>query len=151
VAEEVLSIAQLEQMAESRNPTLAQAARRFQALHGQQVQVRLYPNPVIGYQTEEIGDNGSAGQHGMFFSQEIVTANKLGLNRAGASHEVRQAEWDWQMQRQRGLNDVRARAYEVLAARRTMEIADELVRIGQAAVDVAQRLNLADNKYRLHW
>jgi outer membrane protein, heavy metal efflux system len=138
-----LSIAQLEQVAERHNPTLAQATRRVEALRGQQVQVGLYPNPVVGYQAEEIGENGRGGQHGMFVRQEIVTANKLGLNRAVTSHEVRQAEWDWQMQRQRVLNDVRSRAYEVLAAQRTMEIADELVRIGQAAVEVAEWLHKA--------
>lgn len=138
-----LSIAQVEQMAERHNPTLAQALRQIQALCGQQVQVGLYPNPVIGYQAEEIGDNGRAGQHGMFVRQEIVTANKLGLNRAVTSHAVRQAEWDWQMQRQRVLNDVRARAYEVLAAQQTVAITEELVRIGEAAVVVAEKLNKA--------
>jgi cobalt-zinc-cadmium efflux system outer membrane protein len=143
ISSRALSLAQLEQMAENHNPTLAQAARRVEAVQGQQVQVGLYPNPVVGYQAEEVGDNGRAGQHGMFFRQEIVTSNKLGLNRAVAAHEVQQAEWDLQMQRQRILNDVRSRAYDVLAAQRTMEIAGELVRIGQTAVDVADRLNKA--------
>lgn len=138
-----LTVAQLEQMAETHNPTLAQAARMIQAQQGQQVQVGLYPNPVIGYQAEEIGEGGQAGQQGMFFRQEIVTANKLGLNRAVASHEVQQAQWTFQMQRQRVLNDVRARAYEVLAAQQAMEIAEELSRIGQAARETAERLNQA--------
>jgi outer membrane protein TolC len=109
--------------------TLAQAARRVEAFQGQQVQVGLYPNPVIGYQAEEVGENGGAGQHGLFFRQEIVTSNKLGLNRAVAAHEVQQAEWDLRMQRQRILNDVRSRAYDVLAAQRTMEIADGLAEV----------------------
>ena len=140
---EVLTIVQLERMAETHNPTLAQAARQVQALRGQQVQVSLYPNPVIGYQAEEISENDRAGQHGMYFRQELVTANKLGLNRAVVSHEVQQAQWEWQMQRLRIVNDVRSRAYEVLAAQQTMEVAADSVRIGETAVEVADRLNKA--------
>jgi cobalt-zinc-cadmium efflux system outer membrane protein len=139
----VLTIGELEQIAMENNPTLAQAAYRVEAIQGEQLQVGLYPNPVIGYQAEEIGDTGSAGQHGMFFSQEIVTANKLGLNRAVASHQVQQAEWEFEMQRQRLVNGVRTRAYEVMAAQRTLALAEELVKIGKAATDTAEQLNKA--------
>jgi outer membrane protein, heavy metal efflux system len=138
-----LTIAELEQTAMENNPTLAQAARRVEAFQGEQVQVGLYPNPVIGYQAEEIGDSGSAGQHGMFFSQEIVTANKLGLNRNVASHQVQQAEWEFEMQRQRIVNTVRSRAYEVMAAQRTMALTEELVKIGTTATGLAEQLNKA--------
>lgn len=140
---EAITISQLEELAEVHNPTLAQAARQIEAASGQQLQVGLRPNPVIGYQVEEMGENGRAGQHGMFLRQEIVTADKLGLNREVAAREVQQAEWDLQMQRQRVRNDVRSRAYDVLAAQQTVEIAVELVRVGQAAVDVAERLQRA--------
>ncbi len=138
-----LTIDELERMALENNPTLAQAALRVQALQGEQLQVGLYPNPVVGYQAEEIGDSGSMGQHGMFFSQEIVTANKLGLNRAVASGQIQQAEWEFEMQRQRIVNAVRSRAYDVMAAQRTMTLAEELVSIGKAAVDTAEQLNKA--------
>ncbi len=138
-----LTIDELERIAMENNPTLAQAALRVEALQGEQLQVGLYPNPVVGYQAEEIGDSGSMGQHGMFFSQEIVTANKLGLNRAVASGQIQQAEWELEMQRQRIVNAVRARAYEVMAAQRTMVLAEELVSIGRAAVDTAEQLNKA--------
>lgn len=140
---EATTIEQLERMAEDNNPTLVQAARRVQAMQGRQLQVGLYPNPVIGYQAEEIGVNGQAGQHGMYVRQEVMTANKLGLNRAVASEEVRQAEWEYRMQRLQVRNDVRTRAYEVLAAQMSMDVAAELVSIGETAVDVAERLGRA--------
>lgn len=138
-----LTIDELERLAIENNPTLAQAAHRVEGLQGEQLQVGLYPNPVVGYQADEVGDGGSAGQHGMFFSQEIVTANKLGLNRAVAAGQVRQAEWDVEMQRQRIVNAVRSRAYEVMAAQRTVVLAEELVKIGKAATDTAEELNKA--------
>ena len=136
----VLTIEQLEQMAAANNPTLAQASQRVRALQGEQVQVGLYPNPVVGYQAEEIGENGQAGQHGMYLRQEIVTANKLGLNRAVVSHEVEQARWDYEIQQRRVSNAVRSQAYEVLAAQRTLEFTDALVGIGKAAVETADKL-----------
>ncbi|MHB8972728.1 MAG: TolC family protein [Pirellulaceae bacterium] len=136
----VLTIEQLEQMAAANNPTLAQAARRVQALQGEQVQVGLYPNPILGYMSEEMGERGRAGQHGMYLRQEIVTANKLGLNRAVVSREVQQAQWDLEMQQRRVGNAVRLQAYDVLAAQRTIEIAEELVAIGKTALETAEKL-----------
>ncbi|MHB0955475.1 MAG: TolC family protein [Pirellulaceae bacterium] len=138
-----LTIEGLEQMAAANNPTLAQAAQRVQALQGEQVQVGLYPNPILGYMSEEMGERGRAGQHGMYLRQEIVTANKLGLNRAVVSREVQQAQWDLEMQQRRVGNAVRLQAYNVLAAQRTMEIAEELFAIGKTALETAEKLNQA--------
>ena len=135
-----LTIERLEQMAAANNPTLAQAARRVQALEGEQIQVGLYPNPVIGYQSEEMGENGQAGQHGMYLRQEVVTSGKLRLNRAVVSQEVQQARWEYEMQQWRVTNAVRSQAYDVLAAQRTMEVAQELVGIGKAAEESAEKL-----------
>jgi cobalt-zinc-cadmium efflux system outer membrane protein len=135
-----LTIERLEQMAAANNPTLAQAARRVQALEGEQIQVGLYPNPVIGYQSEEMGENGQGGQHGMYLRQEVVTSGKLRLNRAVVSQEVQQARWEYEMQQWRVTNAVRAQAYDVLAAQRTMDVAQELVGIGKAAEQSAEKL-----------
>lgn len=140
VSPTALSFQQLEQLAAAHNPTLAQAARRVEALEGQQVQVGLYPNPVVGYMSEEMGEEGQAGQHGVYLRQELVTANKLGWNRAVASQEVLQARWEMQVQQWRVTNSVRIQAFEVLAAQRTVEVTEELVAIGRAAVDAAERL-----------
>jgi outer membrane protein TolC len=60
-----LSLAQLEELALQRNPTLAVASRRIEALQGAYLQAGLYPNPTIGYQGDEIGDEGRAGQQGI--------------------------------------------------------------------------------------
>ena len=135
-----LTLEQLEQLAAAHNPTLAQAARRVEAVEGEQVQVGLYPNPTVGYMSEEVGEEGQAGQHGVYVRQELVTANKLGWNRAVASQEVLQARWELQVQQWRVTNAVRIQAYEVLAAQRTVEVTEELFAIGKAAVDAAERL-----------
>ncbi len=135
-----LTLAELEELALGRNPTLAQAAARVEAARGNWVQVGLYPNPVAGYIGAEMGNDGRAGQQGGFASQEIVTAKKLQLNRSVAAQEVRQAEYAWEMQRQRVLTDVRRSFYDVLVAQRTVELAEQLARIGDEGVRSVEAL-----------
>ena len=135
-----MTLTELEALAESCNPTLAQAAAHVQAARAQCLQVGLYPNPIVGYQGSEIGNEGRAGQQGGFISQEIVTAGKLQLNRAVAGQEVQQAEFAWATQRFRVLTDVRRGFYAVLVAQRTVELAEQLVAIGERGVKTAEQL-----------
>jgi cobalt-zinc-cadmium efflux system outer membrane protein len=87
-----------------------------------------------------MGNEGRAGQQGGFIGQEIVTAGKLQLNRAVASREVQQAEYAWQAQRLRVLTDVRRGFYDVLAAQLSVELTEQLVRIGDEGVKTAEQL-----------
>ena len=135
-----LSFSDLENIARGNNPTLAQAARRIEALQGKYVQEGLYPNPVIGYLGEEIGDDGQGGQQGGYVGQEIVTAGKLRLNRAVVSHEIVMARQEWEMQCLKVRNDVRSRAYDVIAAQRMVEVDEKLVLIGQQGLSAAEQL-----------
>lgn len=138
-----ISLAQLESIALSENPTLRQAEMRVRAARAKYLQVGLYPNPVIGYRGEEMGSQGKAGLQGGFFGQEIVTAGKLRLRRAVVGHEIRQAEQRLHAQTARVINDVRTGAYEVLVAQRTVELNQRLVGIGREGVDTAERLKEA--------
>jgi len=135
-----ISLAELEGIAEHGNPTLAQAAARVQAARAECLQVGLYPNPRIGYLGSEIGDDGQGGQQGAIMGQEFVTAGKLQRSREVAAQQIQEAEFAWQAQRQRVVNDVRRAFYEVLVAQRTVELTDELVRIGQEGVKAADAL-----------
>lgn len=135
-----VTLAELEEMAQQHNPTLVQAAARVDAARGQHLQVGLYPNPVIAYQANEMGQAGRAGQQGGFLEQEIVTAGKLRWNRAVAAQEIQQAEYGWQAQRFRVLTDVRRGFYEALVAQRALELAEELVRIGEEGATTVEKL-----------
>src|SRR3972149_5202189 len=129
-----------EEMALQRTPTWAQAAARVEAARGNYVQVGLHPNPVAGYIGAEMGNEGRAGQQGGFLSQELVTAKKLQLNRSVASEEVRQAEYAWGMQRQRVVTDGRRSFYDVLVAQRTVELTEQLARLGEEGVKSVEAL-----------
>ena len=135
-----VSLVEWEAMAEQRNPTLAQAAARIEAARADCVQVGLYPNPRVGYQAAEIGDDGQAGQQGGFIGQEFVTNGKLQRSRELAQQAIEQAQWAWAVQHQRVINDVRHAFYDVLVAQRTVELTDQLLRVGQEGVRAADGL-----------
>jgi len=87
-----LTLAQLEEMAISFNPALAEAQARVDAARGKWVQVGLPPNTVLGYSGQQIGSRGQAEQQGVYIQQEFVRGHKLRLNRAIVEQEVEQAE-----------------------------------------------------------
>src|SRR5260370_9517994 len=77
-----LTLGELEQMALSTNPTLAQAPAEIRAPTGLKLQTGLYPNPTVGYQGEQIrGGSQGGGEQGFFVSQDIVLGAQLVLNR----------------------------------------------------------------------
>jgi cobalt-zinc-cadmium efflux system outer membrane protein len=135
-----LTLAELQAAALEQHPALKQAQMKIEAARGKWLQAGLYPNPVAGYEGDEIGDEHSAGKQGAFFAQELVTAGKLRLNRAVVSHEVQQAQHEWAAQRQRVLNDVATAYCDLLAAQRGWELAGQLARIGEESLEAAERL-----------
>lgn len=130
----------LEAIAWQRNPTLAQARAKIVQAEGRSIQARLYPNPRIGYEAEEMGAEGTAAQQGIFFEQTIVTGGKLALSGAKFSQETNQARWQAEAQQYRVLNAVRIRFYEVLALQRLIELQRELLEIAEEAVRIIDQL-----------
>jgi cobalt-zinc-cadmium efflux system outer membrane protein len=126
-------LADLEQMALTSNPTLAQAAAQIDVARGKALQAGLYPNPTIGYQAELIGVRGPNGNstpgefQGGFVQQTIITAGKLRLSRAKYNQEACEAEFAAMGQQLRVLNGVRMRFYELLALQRMMELRRDLL------------------------
>lgn len=145
----LLTLSDLEATALHCNPTLAQAAARIEAARGNYVQGGLYPNPEIGYEADEMGDDGRAGQQGGFVGQRIVTAGKLRLNQSVAAQEISQAEWAWCVQRRRVLNDVRRTYYALVVARQSLEVHGDLVRIGREGLRTAEALLKAQEVSRV--
>ena len=104
-----LGLADLEQIAMQRNPTLRQAAAQYEAALSRSFQAGLYPNPVIGYVQDQIGSfsesrpsssgfsvkgKPSPGDNvGAFVQQQIVTAGKLRFSRAKFVEEANAARW----------------------------------------------------------
>jgi cobalt-zinc-cadmium efflux system outer membrane protein len=144
-----LGLADFERLALERNPTLRQAFAQFDAARSRSFQAGLYPNPVIGYTSEQIGvprevETGmraTPGElQGGFVQQEIITGGKLRLSRAKFAEEANGARWQITAQQLSVLNAVRIRFFEVLAAQRLIEIHRELLRINEEAIRTTEQL-----------
>jgi len=135
-----LTLETLEGMALANNPTLVQADARIRAAQGQWVQAGLRPNPVIGYQASEVGNNDTSGQQGAFISQELVRRRKIDWSQAAQSRAVAQAQQEFVAQRLRVINDVRAEYFNVLVAQRAVELAEELTAVGKRALETTEGL-----------
>ena len=136
-----LTLADLEQMALSNNPTLAQAAAEIRAASARKLQAGLYPNPTVGYQGEQIrGGIQGGGEQGFFISQNIVLGRKLGLSREVAEQERKQAGAEAEEQRLRVINSVRMFYYRALAAQEMVELRHKLSQVANDAVQTSHQL-----------
>lgn len=128
------------QMALANNPTLRQAGFQVSQAEGNWLQSGLYPNPVAGYMSEDVGDDGTSGQQGAFVSQTIVTAGKLDRNRNVAAWDVERNRWQAEAQQRAVINSVRVQFYRLLAAQQTVSVAEELLAILQRGVKTAKEI-----------
>lgn len=128
------------ELALEHNPSIQSTLAEVRRTRGMRWQLTRKPNPSIGYSASEVGNEGRAGQQGVFVSQEVVTANKLGLNDQVAGWEIQEVNWRWQEQKLRVTGDVRQRYYAVLAARQMLNILQELDAILASGVETTQRL-----------
>ncbi|QDT93430.1 TolC family protein [Gimesia algae] len=123
-----LSLSDLETLAQANNPTLIQSAAQVEASRGAAYQAGLYPNPVVGYASDQIGIDGTAGElQGAFVSQEFVTGGKLKLSRAKWTQQICIAETNLSAQYTRVLNDVRVHFYRTLAAQQMLSVHNQLL------------------------
>lgn len=112
-----LTLDDLQQLALSNSPLIRQAAADVQAARGAVIQAGLWPNPTVGYESDQVQPGSNAGQQGWFIEQVIKTASKPSLARAAAGMDylntqvaLRKAESDL-------LTQVRSNYFAVLVAR----------------------------------
>jgi cobalt-zinc-cadmium efflux system outer membrane protein len=119
----LVTLAELESIALRRNPTLVLARAQIDASMAKSLQAGLFPNPVLGYTTDQIGAQGTPGEtQGVFFEQEIFRGNKLRLSRAKYRQEALEADLQALAQQFRVLNGVRMAYFDVLAAGRSLAV-----------------------------
>ncbi len=149
-----LTLAAVEELAAANNPTLVQARAQVDGTLGKALQAGLWPNPVLGYQAEQIGAEGTAGEfQGGFVQQEIVTARKRRVSREKYLARAEAAEFVALAQQHRVVNDIRRLYWRAAGAAKLVTIREQMVKnaedrlvtteelfnVGQAnAVDVRQ-------------
>lgn len=129
-------------LAVERNPRLAQVAWATETARGRAVQAGLYPNPTLSVTGDELGDRTGPGGiwTAPYFSQEVVTGNKLGLSRAAALKEVDQATLTVVSERYRIFTDVRQNFFELVTLQQRATILGELIGLAEKSVENAGKL-----------
>lgn len=143
-----MTLANLESLALSNNPTLEQAAAGVEVERGSFQQAGLYPNPQIGYVNGTSNRSSVTQSNGAFFSQEFVTAGKLQKAQAWEANEVNKVAWDLEAQRTRVLTDVRIRYYDVLGAQHAVLTLKKLEGIADRGLATVRQLLEARNATR---
>jgi cobalt-zinc-cadmium efflux system outer membrane protein len=140
-----LTLAQLQATAVMRNPLIRQAASDVEAARGNMIQAGAYPNPHVGYQSDDINTGLTAGYQGGAIAQTIVTGGKLRLARASAEVDLRDAELALSKARYDLATQVRSNYLGVLVARERINVnnalaqfADHVYRIQSKRVAAGQ-------------
>lgn len=127
-----LTLAAVEELACRHNPTLVQARAQVDGTLGKALQAGLWPNPVLGYQAEKIGAEGTPGEfQGGFVRQEIITARKRRISREKYLARARAAEFVALAQQYRVLNDIRRVYWRVVGAGRLVSVHTRLARTAE--------------------
>ena len=135
----------------ARNPRLAQAGFAVDEARGRALQAGLYPNPTVEIVGDELADRqGPAGILALpRVTQEIVTADKLGLDRAAVGREADQAELAMRTRRYALIADIRAAYFDVLTVQRRIDILRQVVDLAEQSVRQTEKLLKAQQVARL--
>jgi outer membrane protein, heavy metal efflux system len=118
-----LSLGALQRMAQDANPALRQAMHEIEAARGSAIQAGLAPNPVFGFEADNVNQGSTAGEQGAFIQQTIKTAGKLKLAQAAASVNVLNAELALRRIQFEVASQVRNNYFAVLVAQETFRSA----------------------------
>lgn len=136
-----MTLDQFQQLALRNNPTLQQAGAIVRRSFAQAKQQGLWPNPVVGYEGEQIrGGEYGGGEQGAFVQQTFVLGGKLGLRRNVFSEQRKADQIGASEQRYRVLSDVGQRYYAAVAAQTTVNLRRELLAIALDAQQTARQL-----------
>lgn len=131
-----LTLADLQRLALTNSPLFRQAKANVEAMRGAAVQAGAYPNPTMGFQEDTAGTAGGPGYVGGFLNQTIKTGNKLQLQRAVATMDLRNAELALKRAKTDLTHTVRGQYFQVLTARENMRVSRALADFTGAVYDI---------------
>ena len=139
---EPVTLARLEQLALDNNPTSRAAQAAVDAERGRARQAGAWPNPIVGYSSEEITPDNidPRGEHGFFVEQMIPLGGKLRLSRSVFARAADEATERAELQRQRIISSVRVLFYQILTTERRIEVHERLAALGSEATGVTAQL-----------
>ena len=137
----LITLEQVQKIANESNPTLRQAEAEIRAAKARQQQSGLYPNPTVAYTGDEIrGGSVGGGKQGFFVQQTVVTGGKLSLSREVFGKDVKLAEIEAEEQKMRVQSAVKMAFLRVLAAQELLDARRDMATIAQDGVETQRRL-----------
>lgn len=128
-------------LARAHNPTLRAAQAAIAESAGQARQAGTLPNPVIGYEGDQIrGGSYGGGEHGAFLQQTIPLGGKLGLRRDVYRAQQRTGEAALATQQQRIESDIESSFYAALTLQQEIDTRKQLSAIAADATETARQL-----------
>jgi cobalt-zinc-cadmium efflux system outer membrane protein len=136
-----LALGELLTHARAHNPTLRAAQAAIAESAGQARQAGTLPNPLIGYEGDQIrGGSYGGGEQGAFLQQTIPLGGKLGLRRDVYRAQQRTGEATLAMQQQRIEADLESSFYAALALQQEIDTRKQLSAIAADAAETARQL-----------
>ncbi|MEM9825553.1 MAG: TolC family protein [Planctomycetota bacterium] len=146
-----LRLGDVEALALQCHPSIRQQRSRVDAARGRYVQEGLPFNPALQYQSEEIGNESSSGLHSVSISQQIVTANKLGIAQQVEARRVKVQQAQLELIRLRILSSVRSGFAAASVSQERFELAKQLVRVAEEAAETVEELVKAGELSEIAW
>lgn len=131
-----LSLFDLEQMARQYSPTIRQAEADVRSAEGSAIQAGLYPNPTVGFESDDINQGRTAGEPGGFYDQTIKTGGKLQLGKAAAEIDVENAQVALRKAQSDLASKVRGAYFSTLVAQENVRVSHALARFSDEAYGV---------------
>lgn len=143
VSGDALTLATLQQMAYSSNPTLRKVQADADAAYGAMIQAGLYPNPTTGYQADQMqpwaNPSGNVGQQGAFVNQLIKTAGKLSLAQQVAGYDYLNALVAARRAQVDVITQIRSSYFSVLVAQQSVAINQALVTLADEVYELQRK------------
>lgn len=133
-----MTLQELESIALENNPAIQELAASTQKAAGYRTQVTTRPNPMIGYQGQQLADRGT-DQHLAFVEREFVTANKLELNNRVLNATLSAQMQELEAQRFRVRTDIQIRFYQALAMQKQLKLITEFSQVAEKGAEFAQQ------------
>jgi len=134
-----LTLAEVESMALANNPAMQVANSRVSYWEGIVYQKGLGPNPTVGYLANELGNESSPGQHGIYVGRTIIRGGKLGLAQQVAARERDKAIQNQRTVWQRIITDARTKFYAMLVAHHRTTIAQDIVDSAEKTMEFTKK------------
>lgn len=132
------TLEELLSLAFANNPAIKELAATTQVAAGYRTQVGLYANPILGYQGQQLADAGT-GQHLAFVQQQIITGNKLELNRAVLNEAVRAQLQELEAQKLRVATDIKTAYYDSVRIQKQLASIEQFSGLLKQGVSAAEK------------